>query len=281
MARYLGETDMSELEREFELEMEGEPADAGELESSFESLDDQEAAFEAESEDETAQELEFEADDSEYEDAPSGYAERFFELSQREFESESERDAAVQELMRDMEADYFLGRLIKKGAGIVRKVKQAAQKGGGFGLLKSVAQQLAGPLSGNLGALAKAALSAYPGGAALLPLLNTLGFDKAQGPEASPEANKEAWDNFVSFSREAYDHLAENVTEREVRDPAAAAQRAAQALVAARQAAWRRAQVPGQAGVGVRAGHGRRPVYRVRVSRRAIARGFVLRIDVV
>ena len=277
MAKYLGETDMSELEREFELEMEGEPADGGELEASFESLDDQEAPFDGESADATVQDVELEADESEFEDMPSGYAERFQELSQREFESESERDASVQDLMREMEADYFLGSLIKKGASIVRKVKQAAEKGGGFGLLKSVAQQLAGPLSGNLGALAKAALSAYPGGAALLPLLTTLGFDKAQGPDA----NKEAWNNFVSFSREAYDHLADNVGEREMRDPAAAAQRAAQALVAARQAAWRRAQMPGQAGFAGRGRHGRRPVYRVRVPRRVLARGLVIRIEVV
>ena len=285
MARYLDDTGMSELEQEFELEMEADPNESSELEASFEALDDRETEPEGEGGDDAMQELELEAtEDSEFEDgSSSGYAERFYELSQREFESDGERDASVHELMREMETEYFLGKLIKKGAGLIRKVKQVADKTGAFSLLKTAAKQLAGPLSGQLGALASAALSAYPGGAAVLPLLKTLGFGKS---DDAPETNKEAWDNFVSFSREAYDRLADTVGERELSNPPLATQRAAQAMAQARQNAiramtmppgqrpWQRRPMHG----GMR--HGNRPVYRVRVPRSAVGRGFVVKIVV-
>jgi hypothetical protein len=277
MASYLEDTGMSELEQEFELEMEGEPTESSELEASFEALDDREA--EPDSETDTLQELEFEAgEDSEFEDTSSGYADRFYELSQREFESESERESSVQDVMREMETEFFLGKLVKGGIGLARKFKKA----GGFSLLKTAAKQLAGPLSGQLGALASAALSMHPGGAAILPLLKTLGFGKS---DAAPEQNQEAWNNFVSFSREAYDRLADSVGEREVANPALAAQRTAQAIAAARQQALRHlpARARGVLGQPPYAGamrHGRRPVYRVRVPRSAIARGCIIKIIV-
>lgn len=71
--------DMSELEREVELEMEEELVEEEELEKEFEVLT----------------ELEGEEPEEEFEEVEEGtkdYAERFYELSTREFESEAEVD---------------------------------------------------------------------------------------------------------------------------------------------------------------------------------------------
>lgn len=287
MPRNLEDTDMSELEREFELELEDEPSgEAGPEPSSYE-LDDQEAGSEEFFEAEPLQEFEG-LEDAEYEEGSSGYGERFFELAQREYESDDDREAAANEVLREMEQDFFLSKLVRGGSKFLTKaVKAAAGTHPAFGLLKLAANQLSGPLRGKLGALASTALSMYPGGAALVPVLKSLGF--GEGGDGS-QANKEAWDNFASFAREAYENLADNVGERELKDPAAAMQRASQALQAAR-AAVRTHPRPGPArgypragtqiyvGGGAR-GRGRR-VYRLRVPRHAIVRGLVIRIEVV
>src|SRR5690349_1592865 len=114
---------MSGPEREFQLEMEADPKEGSQPEAFFQAAGHRETEPEGEGGDDAMQELELEAtEDSEFEDgSSSGYAERFYELSQREFESDSERDASVHELMREMETEYFLGKLIKKGAGLIKK----------------------------------------------------------------------------------------------------------------------------------------------------------------
>ena len=192
MPKQTNDSDMSDVEREFELEMEEEPTEDRELEREFEEIEEESA------------------DD---------YAERFHELSQRQFEAESEVDDAVNGLLNEMERDFFFKGLRKKlkkaGKGLLKKGLKLAKGLPAFQAVKGITQLARGDLKGLLGSLAKAglgaAISAVPGGAAILPALKALGFEAA---EDDPEANKEAWRNFVGVSREAFDSLAQNLHEQ-------------------------------------------------------------------
>ncbi|HUS05350.1 MAG TPA: hypothetical protein VMZ52_03590 [Bryobacteraceae bacterium] len=203
---------LSELEREFELDM----AESGELEidASGES-----GEFETDDEFEGAEDSELE-EDSESDDSRAGsgsgefegdYAERLYELSQREFESPDEASEAVDGVLNEM-YENFLGLskvrnyIKKKGAKLLKTGMRIASHHPAFGLLKNV---LAGKnLTQVLSSLGQTALSASPMGAALLPALKSLGF-----PGGNPEEQKEAWSNFVDVAREAYTDLAENLNE--------------------------------------------------------------------
>jgi hypothetical protein len=244
MYKSLSTPDLSELEREFELEMD----DSSELET------DEKFAFE------TGDEFAFETDEGEFEeyedsqdefestgDYESDYAERFYELSQREFESESEIDGAANELLREMEAEYFFGGLLKKAKGLAGKLAKKgmalASKAGiklpALDALKALIGPAGDFLKGNLKALAgpalKAALSASPAGMAALPILNALGFEANQDEDAS----REAWNNYATVAREAFETLANNVHEN-IDNPLEASRVANQAFQIALKRAPRR-----------------------------------------
>ncbi|HLB69767.1 MAG TPA: hypothetical protein VJJ51_01855 [Candidatus Methanoperedens sp.] len=194
------ERDMSELEKEFELEMEEEPVDEKELEKEFEDL--------TELEEEPEEEFE------EVEEKFPGYAERFFELSSREFESESEVDDAVNGLLNEMERDFFFKGLWKKvkkaGKKLIKKGLKMAKGLPAFQAIKGITSLARGDLKGLLGSLAKAGLGAVvPGGGAILPALKALGFETSE----DEDANRDAWRNYVEVSREAYEYLASNLEE--------------------------------------------------------------------
>lgn len=204
MSKNIEDTEMSELEREFELEMEEEPTEELELE------EDIETDFEEEPEGEF-EEVE--------EESPGDYAARFYELSQREFESEMELDDAINEPLRQMEEEFFLGglkkrwkQLKKRGLGrlLQKGLKFAAGKIPALQALKNATSAARAALRGDVGGLVKAGLGAairmHPAGAALSPALSTLGFE-------SGEDNREAWDNVVNVVREAYDRLAGSLHE--------------------------------------------------------------------
>jgi hypothetical protein len=202
MARYADTSDMSELERELELEMEGDEEAGVEQE-----LDEE---WEAEESDEEFEDIEGESE--------SDFAERFYELSQREFESETELDNSLNELFTEMERDLFWGkikkgfnRLKKKGLGklLQKGLKVAAGRFPQLKVLQGITDLAKGDLTGMLKSAAKVALSAHPAGAVALPALKALGFESAE----DPERNREAWNNYVEVAREAYDNLAENFTE--------------------------------------------------------------------
>lgn len=260
---------MSELEREFEFEMD-EPDERGPsgLEAEFEAI------FEF---DEPAGEYEFEGgrdDDREYEapdDSVAAYADRFFELSQREFESESEADSAINGLLTEMEPEYFFGSLKKafnRAKGAVRQVarspiggliKKGIAAAGGqlpvFQALKGITSLARGDLRGMLGQLAKSGLSAaFPGAGVVLPTaMKAMGFEAG----VDPEENREAWNNFVMVSREAYENLANNLNER-ADDPVEASRLASLAFQQAVQNASR-TQPRNARAAGARSG--RRVVY--------------------
>jgi hypothetical protein len=217
MARNLD--DLSELEREFELEMddEFELGDDSEVEDS--ELDDQE--FQEEFETDLQGEAEYEEDEFELGDQETGdYAERFFELSQREFESESELDNEIEGLVNEMERDYFFGglgkRLKRAGKGLLKKgIKLAAGQIPALQAFKALTDLSRGGLKGlikNYGkTLITAGLSGIPGGSLLAgPAVAALGLDKGGG---EPQVNQETWNRYVDVSREAFNYLAENLHE--------------------------------------------------------------------
>jgi hypothetical protein len=280
MARNRRFRGISDLEREFELDMESEPPDEEafetDLDEEFEADLDEEYAEEEGPED-LDQELELMAEglDEDHDPREMEFAERFYELGQREFESEFEVERELAEVLDDMEREYFLGRLIKGGfekfkgeierlkksklvRGLVNKGLQFAQQR--FPALKAVTQLARGNLKGMLLPLAKTALgAAVPGGPAALSVLQGLGFEAA---EDDPR-NRIGWQNYTRMAREAYETLADNVTMR-VDEPRVASQLAASAFQQALGQAQARAQAePGL--VRTRAGAARGRVIRVRL----------------
>ncbi|HKR00635.1 MAG TPA: hypothetical protein VJT09_08175 [Pyrinomonadaceae bacterium] len=215
MARHLNDTDISEMEQDFELEMDdeyefGDDSEAGE---------DQELEGELEGDYGSLAEMEgdeFEIEEETGDEETGGYADRFYELSERGYESEADMDHEVNDLLNEMERDYFFGGLKKRlksaGKGLLKKgLKYAAGKVPALKALQGITQLTRGNLKGFLGSLAKAGLaSAIPGGMAALPALKALGFD----PLGDSEANRDAWNNYVEVSREAFEYLAENLNEQ-------------------------------------------------------------------
>jgi hypothetical protein len=207
MKRETDDLNMSELEREFEDDMKDAYLSNQEFDDDreFEGSDD------------------FELGDSDFEDYRvesdvDDYAERFMELGRRGFESESELDDSVNEILNEMERDYFfkgLGKKFKKyGKGLLKKGLAVALKSAGnlpmFQGIKGLTQLARGDLKGMLGSLAKSALGTFmPGGPVALQGLNALGFEISE----DPAGNQEAWRNFVTVAREAYDYLGSNLNE--------------------------------------------------------------------
>lgn len=235
MPRDIDQAALSEMEREFEFEfeMDDDARGAGELEAEYELyFEGDERAGEHEAyEDREYENAEDEYEEREYESARAGvteFAERFYELSQREFESEAEADGAVKQLLTEMEPEFFWGgikRAFKKAkrvAGRVAKtpigglIKKGIAAAGAnipaFQALKGMTALMRGDMRGLIAELAKSGLgAALPGAGPFLP-----GAMKAMGFEAGvpPEENREAWETFVEVSREAYENLANNLTER-------------------------------------------------------------------
>jgi len=262
---------ISDLEREFELDMESEPP-AGEaykvdLDEEFEAdLDDEEYGEKEEGPDDLDRELELMDEELGLDEDPREreFAEQFYELGQRQFESEFEVDRALTGILDDMEREYFLGGLVKRlkksklVRGLVNKGLRFAQQR--FPALKAVTQLARGNLKGALLPLAKTALgAAVPGGSVALSALRGLGFEAA---EDDPR-NRAGWQNYTRMAREAFETLADNVTMR-VDEPRVASQLAASAFQQALGQAQARAQAePGLARAGV--GSARHRVIQVRL----------------
>jgi hypothetical protein len=257
--------DLSELEREFELEMEGDLV--SEPESEFEEGLPAEYGDNLESET---------GDDSETDDTTRTYAERFYELSQRGYESEYEMEGDVSQLVNEMEQEFFFGglakRLRKAGRGLLKKgLRYAAGKIPALQALQGLTQLTRGNLKGMLGSLAKAGLaSAIPGGAVALPALKALGFEASE----DPEANREAWQNYAEVSREAFEQLSDTLHEN-ADQPMEASRLASTAFQTALKNVQSRL---GATGRGTMIGYGRPvagqriPVIRLRRGERVIIR---------
>jgi hypothetical protein len=244
---------MSDLEREFELEME-------EQDMEWESAPDRGEELESLPDEEQGEE-EFEALDRD----ESGYAERLYQLSQREFESESELDAAVNEVLNDIEQEYFFGGIRRKWnkfkkTGLGKLVKKGLSIAGGqipaLQALKGITSLARGDLRGLLNsAVGTAVRSVIPGGGVAVEALKTLGFREAE----TAADNRQAWENVVDVARTSYEHLANTLHER-ADQPLEASRLAADAFRAGLQSAGR------AAGAGRTLPSGRRR-HRIRVRR--------------
>jgi hypothetical protein len=211
-------SDFSELERQFELEMEASPVEGFELEpkGDFELPDDQEY--------DEDREAEYQPEETGFEEASGGsrsdeFVDRLLELSEREFESPAEVDQALNEVLDDIEREYFFGgAILKRGLKNLRKnkmLRSLASKGLKLGVSKFLpglqgALQLArGQVSKGLGNIASQFLAAaVPGGGIMLDAVKSLGVGE------EPARERETWENYVTLAREAYEHLADNLTER-------------------------------------------------------------------
>lgn len=260
MLRDVHGSSLSELEGEYELEMDDSELEY-ESDSEFEADDSE---YEGIGDYEEELDTEFEGDyESEYEsqdDENSEYADRFYELAQMEFESESELDQEVNGLLNEMEQDFFWGAakrfLKKRGPGLLGKLgKFALSKLPAGHALRGLSQLSRGNLKGALAGLAKTALSSHPAFAAAMPALNAIGFEASEGPEG----NREAWNNYVDVAREAYENLAANMNSKAA-VPAVASDLAKRAL----QSALSSNRGIGRAVAGA-VGGGRRPKGRRRV----------------
>jgi len=253
------EFEISDLEREIELEMDDSSsmeheADDDPSSMEYEADDDSGVDHESESDSDSTEEMEFEGmvEDSESEtsdsdgadrDATDDFAERFYELSMREFENEPDLDREIGGILNEMERQYFWGslkKLAKKGLkyGAKRLLKKARGFAKGVPGFKSITQLARGNLKGALSSLAKQGLSAAlrmnPATAVGMTALKGLGFD----PLGDSEANRGAWNNYTAVAREAYDQLAANLNESSDQ-PVEASRQAAAAFQTALQRAPR------------------------------------------
>jgi hypothetical protein len=203
--------DISDLESQYELESDED--------SEFEYGEDAELDDDSELDDEfeTGEEPEGELDQSQT------YGERFHELAMREFETDEELEVGLRDILGEMEQQYFIGGLVKKGfGGLVKRAKKAA---GGLarraasaaashlkrlpvaGLLKGASSLLGKNLTDQLMRLAA---SAVPGGAIGLPALQALGIIPG-GNTGAAAADSETWDQFAEFAQEVYETAAAQV----------------------------------------------------------------------
>ena len=194
-------------------------------------ISDLEAQYELEADDDSEFE---EGADEEYGDhdneldSGGGYAERFQELAMREFESDDELEMGIRDILGEMEQQYFLGGLLKKGLNFAKKTAgNLARKGLGqlakklpiSGILKKASSFL-GPNITNW--LTQQAAGLIPGGTTALSVLNGLGLN--------PTANQsETWERFAEVAQEIYENAADYAT-AEMVDPIKAAQQAVNAI---------------------------------------------------
>lgn len=168
----LAETDMSDIEKEFDIEMDKTD------ERFFE--DDPDQLFETLMED----------DEPEGRYEAGNYANRLYELSLKGFESEYEVDGQLSKILGEMEREFFFKSLKKK----FKKTFKSATKMLKNPLVRSLITTGLNVVAPGSGTVANTAAKA-------------MGFEL----NGEPEENREAWNNFVYFAQEAYDHLAENL----------------------------------------------------------------------
>jgi hypothetical protein len=208
-------------------------ADISDLESQYELESNEDSEFEygedAEMDDDSELDDEFESgDEPEGElDQSQTYGERFHELAMHEFETDEELEVGLRDILGEMEQQYFIGGLVKRGlGGLVKRGMGVAKKAAGklarraasmaashlkglpiAGVLKGASSLLGKNLTDQLMRLAA---SAVPGGAIGLPALQALGIIPG-GNTGNPAADSETWDQFAEFAQEVYETAADQV----------------------------------------------------------------------
>jgi cell division protein FtsL len=137
------------------------------------------------------------------------FAEKFYELSGKTFKTKTELDTAVNEVLNEIERDYFFKGLLKKtgksGKALLKKGLRTFKGVSAFQAAEGITQLVRGNLKATFSTLAKSGLKVRAGAAAL-PVLGTLGFEPG-------ETNRDAWQNFANVCKESFDYLARNLDE--------------------------------------------------------------------
>jgi hypothetical protein len=196
----------SELEREFELEMEDT------------------TRFDEAGEDPA---LEFDETPDQELSPNESLAERLAGLASKEFESEFELDEQVNQAFDDVQ-EQFLGKALRRvGRRFMKAAPGLLKRVGGLNGLKGLLP--VDLLKKSLAAAAKGVMASNPALAALAPAiaptLKSLGIGEAEYGEPSDEV----WQNFETLTERAYEYLVENLSE-EAAQPLAAIQLAGKSL---------------------------------------------------
>ncbi len=202
-----------------ELHGEGDSELDGESDNELDGESDNELDGESDSEvdGESDSEVDGESDNEFDRQGVDHFAQRFYELSLTDGESELEMAQQVDGLMREMEQEYFFKGLRKRlkgvGGSLLKSALASAAGALPIGNLAKLASSVArGDMKGLLGSLANTALSVaskHPALAVGLPALKALGFGR--GGSRAP------WRNFTSMAKDAYGQLAQHVDNETLR----------------------------------------------------------------
>src|ERR1041384_595154 len=198
-------------------------ADISDLESQYELESNEDAEFEYGDDAELDEEYEL-GDEPEGElDQSQSYGERFHEIAMREFETDEELEVGLRDILGEMEQQYFIGGLVKKGlGGLAKRAKKAAgglaRRAATFAAKQVKNLPIAGVLKGASSLLGKnltdqlmrLAASAVPGGAIGLSALQGLGIVPG-GASGDAATDSETWDQFAEFAQEVYETAADRV----------------------------------------------------------------------
>jgi hypothetical protein len=202
---------LSEFEQEFELEFESETYDNEndfELDNEYDSEYDNEFESDSEYDSEHDNEFEFEAD---------SYESRLYEILNNNYESELEFENNLNEVLHEMEKDYFWGaakKWIKKRGGVGGLLAKYAKKLPIASAAKALSSVARGDLRGALknvmsNDLLKTGLSFVPGGAAAVKGLDIA--NKLMGDSEAPNVPMEKVKQAVAVGKAAYDGLAKGI----------------------------------------------------------------------
>jgi hypothetical protein len=154
------------------------------------------------------------------------FAERLYKLSQQNFKSSSELDFRINEIMNEIERQFFFGKLLKKikkkALGKLIKLSKKFIKGlpASRGI-DTITQLSRGNLKGALTSIARAGLSSLvSGGPVSIPILNAL--NSISELPNSVQNDLKVWKNFVNIAEYAYENLIDNFKENAIIDPISA-----------------------------------------------------------
>jgi hypothetical protein len=156
-------------------------------------------------------------------------AQSFVELQERKFESALSRNAAVDDLLNEVEKQYFLGRLT---GGVVRKLLKKLIGGVIPGNpLKIIKRAMTLVRLAAKEPLRSALINAFTTHPSLVPpssLLKLLGISETAAYNA--ENSIDRWKQFLVLSEMMYKNIINNMNKAAVSDPVAANQLACQAF---------------------------------------------------
>lgn len=202
---------LSEFESEFEAEVEDKQmSDENDLQMELndEFEDESELEFETDDDSEGEFEMEFQTDNS--------YESRLYEVLNNNFESELEFENNLNEVLHEMEKDFFFGSLkkwVKKRGGVKGLLAKYAKKLPISGAVNAISAAARGDFRGALkniasNGLLKTGISFLPGGGMAVKGLDFANkFANSEAPNVSMENVEKA----VAVGKSAYDNLARNL----------------------------------------------------------------------